>query len=736
MTHHFHIRQNFIHNAAFGTITITLAFAFLAGCTDATRHPQSEGSTSFSSSTSTHTAVFSPTTQEPSSTATITPTGSPTPVAFPVGNSTLIPDVDYEPITTENVSRIQPIARYGSATFLNAKVDQQNRHVFLATTGGISILDSNTMEKIGFVNVRIPHGINTHTYFPEEGNPDISENGKYILVINGDLDLELWSIDGAQVWTKPMAWKEGSQETPRKHISADISPDAKFLAQSYCSQDGPCRILVTDASTDNRIADLEGYYPEFSTTGKYLVYFRKAAITVYDFDTQKIIHNLPIPAGQFDHYSLVNVGADDRLAVVESERINIWDLDTLEVISTYTSFKGDYYGSPDNPPTVAFSPDGSYMIVGEHIYEEDDPLEIFTYKIADHKVTHTEEFLLDHVYWVSNDGELHKQKIEGRSISSIEGTNLPLDPIQIDINRNQPAVYGLNREYFLDKGEVEGNISNIYSCIANVCTETEPKDERGYAYTYDQGRLIEVFGNPEKKQISISIDGQIVGSLNVYFYYLRIRRVFDNLLLFEAMHKYSQEGAEANYLVDLDTGKVLDTFLFNDDLYPSGYSNHLFAGKIALADKNDWQYNVRGYDTGTLQYVYKDQDSDHDIFQPLEQTNSMIMVDFYDGIHISQVDIQTKIEKTNTVIRLPINSIAVGERNKILIAITNDESLFALSNYDGTVYIYDTRANEVIYHWPAHMYSLSTMTFSEDRLFLATYSLDGFMTIWGIPKSR
>ncbi|MFZ5888756.1 MAG: hypothetical protein ACOYYF_14930, partial [Chloroflexota bacterium] len=65
-----------------------------------------------------NTATWTPTeTATPTSTSTATPTSTPTatptPLVLPVTNGTPVPDLSYEVITAENITRLQQVARYG-----------------------------------------------------------------------------------------------------------------------------------------------------------------------------------------------------------------------------------------------------------------------------------------------------------------------------------------------------------------------------------------------------------------------------------------------------------------------------------------------------------------------------------------------------------------------------------------------------------------------------------------------
>lgn len=70
-------------------------------------------------------------TQEPS----LTPT--PTPIIFPVGNGTPIPSIEYEVLSPENISLIQPVAKYGAPERIRIEMDPGQKYIYIATIDGL-----------------------------------------------------------------------------------------------------------------------------------------------------------------------------------------------------------------------------------------------------------------------------------------------------------------------------------------------------------------------------------------------------------------------------------------------------------------------------------------------------------------------------------------------------------------------------------------------------------------------
>jgi len=101
------------------------------------------------------TPTFFPTpTQTPTATATATPTftPTPTPITLPVANGTPIPDLPYEVITAENVSRLRQIARYGYPRLLDDnpyRLTADGKTIAVGTTAGVEFYDAVTHEKTG-----------------------------------------------------------------------------------------------------------------------------------------------------------------------------------------------------------------------------------------------------------------------------------------------------------------------------------------------------------------------------------------------------------------------------------------------------------------------------------------------------------------------------------------------------------------------------------------------------------
>ncbi|MEW6287055.1 MAG: WD40 repeat domain-containing protein [Chloroflexota bacterium] len=196
----------------------------LAACTAA---PQETTTQNTATWTPTETATATPL---PTSTATptSTPTATPTPLVLPVTNGTPVPDLSYEVITAENITRLQQVARYGYPRLLGEnsfytvipyRLTADGKTLVVGTTLGLELYDAQTQEKTGGFDVEFLESF------------DMTPDGLYFLTSAGGT-LTVWTRDGQKVREFDLPVGSAWALNP-----VAISPDGTLLAVQRVNTD-------------------------------------------------------------------------------------------------------------------------------------------------------------------------------------------------------------------------------------------------------------------------------------------------------------------------------------------------------------------------------------------------------------------------------------------------------------------------------------------------------------------
>ncbi len=255
-------------------VPILFALFLLTACAPQMPTAQAEAAptaTPTATATATATPTFTPTvtltpTATATPTATVTPT--PTPITLPVTNGTPIPDLPYEVITAENVSRLRQIARYGYARLLDEnpyRLTADGRTIAVGTTAGVEFYDAQTQEKTGTLAVDFLSAF------------DITPDGKYLLTSAGET-LTVWTRDTQKVREFDLeigdAWDLNA---------VALSPDGALLAVQrprgqVVEQE---KIDVYRVSDGSLLDTVRGMGAVFSPDGQYLAAVFDGSVRLY-----------------------------------------------------------------------------------------------------------------------------------------------------------------------------------------------------------------------------------------------------------------------------------------------------------------------------------------------------------------------------------------------------------------------------------------------------------------------
>ncbi len=339
-------------------LLIAFMFGFLlTACAPQMPTAQAEAA-STATPTATATATATPTVTP---TVTLTPTAkatpTPTPITLPVTNGTPIPDLPYEVITAENVSRLRQIARYGYARLLNEnpyRLTADGRTIAVGTTAGVEFYDAHTQEKTGALAVDFLRAF------------DITPDGKYLLTSAGE-SLTVWTWDGQKVREFDV---EAGDAWALNAVA--LSPDGALLAVQRKKTDWQeaDKIDVYRVSDGSLLDTVRGNGVVFSPDGQYLATVFDGSVRLYPMAElgegwEKRLPKQALPWCGINETCGLTFSPDGTLAaVVRSSRVDVYQVADRKLVRQVSGWEADRY----NPPTVQFA-DGQVLITTPPIYD-------------------------------------------------------------------------------------------------------------------------------------------------------------------------------------------------------------------------------------------------------------------------------------------------------------------------------------------------------------------------------
>lgn len=667
-----------------------------------------------------------------------TPTLTPAAPVFPVGNGQVIPDVEYEVLSAANISQIQPIAQYGQARWISVSHDPGQKYFFITKRDGIEVRDFNSKTLIRTISTRIRAPKNADTRYPNAPTPTISFDGDNLLLFTPEYDLELWDVNGDKLWTKSMAWKgklkDGEQVS---NLWVDISSDGNKLAQSYCVEN-KCQVIVSDTSTDEVLADVDGSTPMFSVSGRYLFFYRDVAISFYDLTTGKITQNIPISKNQVSNYHLQNVGIQDDVALVTDQRVSIIDPESGKTVSILVDWPD--FDLTGYLPTVEFSSDGKFAAVFSYELDKNSsnyvlehyPLLVNTYQTESGQKIKESEYKRYINYWMTSTGDLDSVVLEENNPIPDLAYGSPSSPFQLVFDTDTPVLYG-KVSSFIRREELAVKVyKSLLECKKGECTQTDLDSTTSYSRYYQDGKWIELSGDPKTMRFDLMIDGKKVKTIREFFTHLRVMGMAGDNLIYSTTESCADKGVN---FVDIPTWSNISEAEpdgSGDFGTTYGISDSYIVGQIVCPHRiNDGIVII--YDRKSGEVIYRLESNSDVLFQPIDQNQSVIMVESVPQFKVDLLDLKTfKIQ--SIVNPTPdVKSWYMWPDRTIYGSIHPDETIYAFSDMDGKAYIFDTAINQIIFSWVPQTARINAIQFSADGKFLATFGEDGLLTVWGIP---
>lgn len=276
------------------------------------------------------TAAFTP--------SPIPPTATPT-ISLPVDRSQPIPNV--LPLTTLNISKLQPIATFRDAQLIRVFVPKSQDRAVAVFANGVQVYDLPDLVPKPFLEVGMwGTGEGRLTY-------NISSSGKYLAVITAEQykEIQIWDLDTqkkACSFTFPARIDSGGMGP----LIMEFFPETNRFLFSGIWGDGVSRAdeyNLYNLSDCQIVFDLPpgGYHPEISSDGRLLAYQENA----YQENAQIIVFNIDdkteSPIGEAKNFRGMGFSADSKSLIISYAYVTkMYDLVSGEVTNQFESNQG------------------------------------------------------------------------------------------------------------------------------------------------------------------------------------------------------------------------------------------------------------------------------------------------------------------------------------------------------------------------------------------------------------
>ncbi len=292
--------------------------------------------------------ALSQTRAAPVSTPTPAPAPPPTaPRAQPALAGTPVP-LPAEPITPDNVDRIQQLAMWGKGRIEQLAYSPDGKILAVGTTAGVWLYDAETLAELRFIN--------TGNFV---GSLAFTGDGRKLVTDVGASTLMTWDVATGEklnsVRVRDGFASSGAGSSPQ----SVFSEGAELLAATLDDRtvglwevvDGkPLRIIKDDAGTKNLAVSPDG---SLLTTGG------SSEIKVWDAQTGSLLYSLSGPGKT--QYSLTFSPGDEgaMLLAVEGKEgdVQLWDARSGMLVHTIQTPSSSYVGK------FTFSPDAKLLAV-------------------------------------------------------------------------------------------------------------------------------------------------------------------------------------------------------------------------------------------------------------------------------------------------------------------------------------------------------------------------------------
>jgi WD40 repeat protein len=666
-----------------------------------------------STQTVTPTLTFTPSpsptnTPEPPSTATESPTITPLP-NLPVGLGTPLPEVK-DPIKVDNVGRLKLLANYERSDpgKILIRLTQDGKLYYVASANGIDIYETQSQQLIRHFDILVRVDPYELTYSPYD--LQLTSDGRRFMARLNASKVAVYNSDAAEIYSYTFP---GDLDTG----GAAFSPDGKELVVDICSDcnayNGLSGFKVFDVDTASVIYDLNagqggdahGWNPLFSPNGKILA--TQIGSQVFLWDTLKWKRITDFPTGsQYINHRISYSPDSTHVAILGDDTVTVWRLEDRKKLRSF-NVCGGYWDIPQ----AMFSSDNAFIgILACH--------KIYVYKIDDGSPI--------------SDQASDFTSLTGMSLDS-EGKLIVYEPKPEPGEVFAPWKSGINTngfEFVGDQASLRLEFNSAGACSITIggspsCVEGRfimGSDGQRYLVIADQinHELTLIRGKDEtgEKIFSFKWTGYMITPVSL--------DTKHNLFFYEI---WSTPNAATSYVLDMTNAKNLaqwSGWSLMDFVYSPDWSiavfylNHNPGKQLILFDLETRQKIFRAQGRwggfGGLAFSPDGKFLIHYLAKPDDQRTDFFYV----------MDLENPSKSTRY--QYPY----IKDSGPTVTRYSPDGSLLVMGFFDGTLRIFDTRDESLIYEWKGHHTYITSLAFSPDMRYFASASMDGNIRIWGI----
>lgn len=641
-----------------------------------------------------NTATWTPTeTATPTSTSTATPTSTPTatptPLVLPVTNGTPIPDLSYEVITAENITRLQQVARYGYPRLLGEnsfytvkpyRLMADGKTLVVGTTLGLEFYDAQTQEKTGGFNVEFLESF------------DMTPDGLYFLTSAGGT-LTVWTRDGqkAREFDLPVgsAWALNP---------VAISPDGTLLAVQRVNTDWQeaDKVDVYRVADGSLVDTVRGNGVVFSAD--FLATWFDGSIRLYPvaelgqgWETRLPKQTLPWCTGDNEICGLEFSPDGALAAVVRTTRVDVYQVTDRRLVRQVSGWETpNWYTLP-----MVQVGQQALLITTPTLYDKQGNVRVKRQAIVVDIASGE---------WVS------KSEVENGFAYLMDGRVYAFE-WQAEAAMPyfwRPAVIAEDKKLIVKEslfGKDEYVICTNQDCV--YLPGNKFIDANGVSYT-----LIEN-NQAGKYQVIKDNTGDVLASFsapkdaNINF------QVVSNTVVVEISQNTS--AIVTAYRFDGRRAEIARDFFIK--LFPSNgkIAFQIFGEGIKVLDVEEW--TVKRYNGNDLLYFSGDK------------------IYIADDEAVKLIDVSTGKSEYIPVPEWRSGSTWTGSGWGLAESAEKTGSLFLVST-GGVVYAIDLDKKELMQIKTIAPYSNAAMKFSQDKRFLFTFGMDGFVHIWAVAAEN
>jgi WD40 repeat protein len=630
--------------------------------------------------TATATATPAPTaTAAPTATPTATPTPTPTLITLPVRNGTPVPDLPYEVITAENVHRLREVARYGYPRLLDQnpyRLTADGKTIVVGTTAGIEFYDARTQAKNGGFEVDFLRAF------------DMSPDGRFILTRAGDT-LTVWRQDGQKV--REFALEAGDAWALN---AVALSPDGSLLAVQRKKTDWqePDKLDVYRVEDGSLVDTVRGMGAQFSPDGKYLATVFDASVRLYPvaelgqgWEKRLPRQTLPWCSGG-ETCGLVFSPDGTLAAVVRAGRVDVYQVETRQLVRQVSGWEVlDTY----TLPSVQFTPQGGQLLITtQPLYNSQGEVQAKAKTIL--------------VNVASGEWVVNQDAPEGFAYpdgQTVRG-------FQWQAEGEMPKFYYLDTFLSVDN---EGNVlvsDSKIKCLNSICARLEKNevlviDNNGLSFAEVTRSDKNIIVNRNSSIIQIREDEnldeiQVAGNVVIANYH-KGRTTWT--IVYTRDKKYQISDWVMNWFVS-DGMLVINTF-------QSG---------VILLDTVNWSVNRLNLVENVVQFW-----------------DETITVPNIFGANSPSINL-ISLKKSVPSIQIPVEEWKMSRSGWIVhsAAFSKAGNILMVENGNGGVYAINVVSNKQVFSKELYSQEISSMAFSPNGQFFATYGNDGFIRVWAV----